>query len=227
MNKDITMEVAAGKVAVASPYNEAFVKRARRLGGEWDGRTKMWVFDERDIDGIKEAVAECYGHYFDAGVELVDIRIACSKVVSGRRKPIYCGPREVARAWGRDSGARLSDGVVQIQGNIDSGGSVKNWRTDCSADSIFEVRDFPRVQLDKIDTDIWTVEIVSESKSEGDEVDEPEISSDVRAERIAAMEKYLDNKPDIDTTRSTIVERLFDIAHGREVEAHEASSAVG
>ena len=209
----IRMEAVDGRVMIYSPYNRLFVTGARKLGGAWDG--KAWKFDERDIDRVKELVGDVYGHYFDEAVEIVDIRITCSESVSGSREPIYCGPREIARAWGRDSGAKLGDGVVQLEGWIDSGGSVKNWRTDCSADSIFEVRDFPRTQLEKIDTAVWSVEIIAEGTADAAKIDTPTIASSVREERIEAMRNYLNTPEAADEhDRGKVLARLFDLAHG-------------
>ena len=211
----IRMEVVDGRVMIYSPYNRAFVTRARKLGGAWDG--KAWAFDERDTDRVKELVGDVYGHYFDGEVEIVDIRITSLESISGRRAPIYFGPREVARAWGRDSGAKLGEGVVQTHGDISSGGSVKNWRTDCSAGSIFEVRDFPKAQLEKADTTVWAVEIIAEGTADAAKIDTPTISQAVREARIEAMRDYL-NSPEAaaEHDRGEVLARLFDLAHGME-----------
>lgn len=214
----IKMEVAGGRVMIYSPYNRAFVARARKLGGSWDSTGKAWKFDERDVERVKSLVADVYGHYFDSDVEIVDVRITSADGIEIYRKPIYCGPREVARAWGRDSGAKLGDGVVQLEGRIMSGGSVKNWQTRCSAGSVFEVRDFPKAQVEKIDRDTWDVEIVSEGKAEGAAIDTPTIPQAVRDARIEAMRDFL-NAPDAEKfehDRAGLLGRLFDLAHGIE-----------
>jgi len=214
----IKMEVAGGHVRIYSPYNQAFVSRARKLGGAWDSTGKAWKFDERDVERVKSLVADVYGHYFDADVEIVDIRITCEEVIEGDRAPIYCGPREVARAWGRDSGAKLGDGVVQLEGRVYSAGSVKNWDTRASAGSVFEVRDYPKSQVENIDREIWDVEIVAEREAEGAEIDTPQIPQAVREARIEAMRDFL-NSPDAkeyEHDRAGMLGRLFDLANGIE-----------
>lgn len=214
----IKMEVAGGRVMIYSPYNRTFVAKAKKLGGKWMAAGKAWTFDERDADRVKALVGDVYGHFFDADVELVDVRITSSEIVEADRKPIYCGPREVARAWGRDSGAKLGAGVVQLEGRVYSGGSVKNWDTRASAGSIFEVRDFPKAQVEKIDREIWNVEIVAARETEGAKIDTPAIPQAVREARIEAMRDFL-NSPearDYEHDRAGMLGRLFDLANGIE-----------
>src|SRR5690606_11812951 len=54
------------------------------------------------------------------------------------------GGRRVARVFGRDWGARLSDGVVVVAGSIGSGGSRKNPRLTVSEGTEIELLDVPR-----------------------------------------------------------------------------------
>ena len=214
----IKMEVAGGRVMIYSPYNRTFVARAKKLGGKWMAAGKAWTFDERDADRVKALVGDVYGHFFDADVELVDVRITCSEIVEADRKPIMCGPREVARAWGRDSGAKLGDGVVQLEGRVYSGGSVKNWDTRASAGSVFEVRDYPKAQVEKIDAETWAVEIVAQREAEGDAIQQPAIPQAVREERIDAMREFLisPSAKEYEHDRDGLLARLFDLANGIE-----------
>lgn len=66
--------------------------------------------------------------------------------------------RIIARATGRDSGARLGDGVVLLSGQFSSGGSVRNWKTTWKAETTIMLRDVPEPVSDGI-CDGW--EIVS------------------------------------------------------------------
>ena len=54
----------------------------------------------------------------------------------------------MARAYGRDSGAKIGEGVVFLEGGASSGGSVKNWYTTIKKGSVFEVRDVPRAKAE-------------------------------------------------------------------------------
>jgi len=50
--------------------------------------------------------------------------------------------RTIACAFGRDSGAKLGDGIIWIYGIKKSGGSVKNWYTEVR-EATFEIQNFP------------------------------------------------------------------------------------
>lgn len=60
------------------------------------------------------------------------------------RAPLTLHGRPLARAFGRDTGANLADGVVVLEGGFTSGGSVKNWTTVSKGGTVVLVRDFPR-----------------------------------------------------------------------------------
>lgn len=190
------------KARLTSPYSPAFVDRARKLGGQWDSRGKVWAFDVRDVDAVKAAVGECYGHYFDP-VPVVAIRITARIDFIGDRKPVYCGPRVVAQAWGRDSGAKLGTGVVCISGDYQSGGSVKNWDTRVSAGSVFELKDYPDAKLRDIDREHWEVDVLT-------------AATDPDAERIAAMRAFMETEKAQGLDRQALLNALFNLAHGKE-----------
>jgi hypothetical protein len=84
--------------------------------------------------------------------------------------------RTIARAWGRDSGAKLGEGVILESGRVYSGGSVKNWRTCATAGSVFLVRGVgihaaKSMAADSPDSSI-EIEIVDEGNSRQALVDE-------------------------------------------------------
>lgn len=66
----------------------------------------------------------------------------------GWQGPVEVAGRTIARAWGRDSGAKLGDGVVKLQGRVGSGGSMKNWETVVDADVV--LHDCPRKVAEKL-----------------------------------------------------------------------------
>jgi len=57
-----------GKIAVSSPYNPNFPRRARELGGTWDGGRLIWLFDARDEDRVRALCEEVYGPGFKEAV---------------------------------------------------------------------------------------------------------------------------------------------------------------
>ncbi|GAN46095.1 hypothetical protein ABID82_001607 [Methylobacterium sp. PvP062] len=63
------------------------------------------------------------------------------------RSPVEVAGRLIARAFDRDSGAKLGDGIVLLSGNVTSGGSRANWKTIVSATVV--IHDTPRKVYEK------------------------------------------------------------------------------
>lgn len=139
----VTTTLTDGKLSVQSPYHPDFPKRARKLGGKWDGGSKRWSFDARDEPRVRELCREIYGEDGSADAETCTIRVRYPTQGWADKGALYVAGRQVARAFGRDSGARLGEGVVLFEGDIGSGGSRNNWATVCDKGTVFEVRDVP------------------------------------------------------------------------------------
>ncbi|MGB3452975.1 MAG: hypothetical protein WBA59_04015 [Moheibacter sp.] len=137
------------KIRVKTPYDKAFVERARNLRGTWSKSTSEWVFDDSIEEYLKEALIEVYGTTGEGRVEMVNLLIKDFSDYS-KHQPVILFGRTIARAFGRDSGAKLGDGIVWIDGNYKSGGSVKNWATEIQ-NATFEIQNFPAPRLEKKD----------------------------------------------------------------------------
>lgn len=142
----IHTRIENGKVFVTSPYNLCFVSKARNLQGRWDNGA--WVFPEAIADHVKNAVRDCYG------VDGTSEYETCILLVRGYRGHQYTGGvelfgRPIAKAFGRDSGAKLSEGIIMLEGSAESGGSVKNWST--VVNGTFEIHGYPVAALERED----------------------------------------------------------------------------
>jgi len=144
MDYQVKVTTTDQRVSVQSAYIPELPAKAKRLGGKWDGFS--WSFDIRDLDRVRDLYLTLYGDFNGEGSgETVSVRV----VVAGSewaeyRSSLFFAGRMVARARGRDSGAILGDGVVVLSGGFRSGGSVKNWRTEATGGTVFEVRDIPK-----------------------------------------------------------------------------------
>lgn len=132
-------------IAVEAPYNTVFVEAARKLGGKWT--PPVWRFDAADAERVRNACLHAYG---DDGekTDQVTLRMTIHPT-TGEESRVYCDSlkihgRPLVRAYDRDGGARLCDGVVLLSGHVTSGGSRKNWATVVAGKSVLLVRDFPR-----------------------------------------------------------------------------------
>ena len=120
-----------GMIRIFTPYNPDFVKKIKCA--------------ETEIDTIREYMMDVYGETDlpDDG-EKVTVRATFPNGAWELTGPIVVFGREIARAWGRDSGAQVGSDVTLISGKVDSGGSRANWRTEIEEGSVFKIRKIHR-----------------------------------------------------------------------------------
>lgn len=144
MSQSIQLTIEGDKVKVVTPYNEAFVAKCRNLRGKFSNGA--WYFDDSIIDYVREAMLEFYGTTGETTYENCTLLVIDFSSCVGRGPVVLFG-RTIAKAFGRDTGARLGDDIVFISGKYDSSGSVKNWSTDIR-NAIFEIHKFPVPSLE-------------------------------------------------------------------------------
>ncbi|HRR40482.1 MAG TPA: hypothetical protein P5244_04545 [Syntrophales bacterium] len=144
---DINVQVKEGKIIVTSPYNADFVDRAKRLGGRW--QSPSWVFDIRDEQAVRNLCRTIYGTDGQSIPDVVTIRATLDSSKRAYQGPITLFGRVVARAFGRDSGARLGEGVILVSGRFFSGGSRMNWYTEVKDGTVVRIHDIPRAAAEK------------------------------------------------------------------------------
>lgn len=180
------------RAAIKSPYNPDFVSRIKKMGGKWDRSNKVWTVDERDIDAVRAVMREIYG-MDDMPADLVSVRVKVLSDVDSYRAPVTMFGRTIATAFGRDSGARLGDGVVFTTGNATSSGSMKNWYTTIETDSEIILHDIPRAAVDSgIDVPEGIEYEIIESPANGRR-EKLEKEKACLLARLAEIEKELDS----------------------------------
>lgn len=133
-----------GKISVETPYNPEFVRRIKKAGGKWNPGTKTWELDERSIESVRAIMREVYG-MDDLPQELITVKVMVGDdTISKHTGPIVIFGRTIASAFGRDSGAKVGEGVSFEKGTCRSGGSMKNWYTIIEAGSVLTIYDVPR-----------------------------------------------------------------------------------
>ena len=113
-------------------YNEWLVASCRKLGGKWDSEASTWVFSPL----VEQEVDELDRLYND---DMVTVDIEAVEALYGSCSPVMFMGYTIARAFGRDSGAKLGDQVMMLEGSITSGGSAKNWTTVITKGSRFRL----------------------------------------------------------------------------------------
>lgn len=139
---DVALKVEGDTIRVWSPYNPTMVKRARGLAGSFEGGT--WRFATRHEEQVRELLRDIYGTD-GTPTPRVTVRFpATSDLLKELTHGTYSAfGRPIARAWGRDSGAKLMGGVVCLEGGFYSGGSMKNWEIYVRNGTVIEMVDVP------------------------------------------------------------------------------------
>ncbi len=113
-------------------FNSNLVNACKKLGGKWDKGESAWIFSAIIEDKVEE-LDVLYNS------EHITVEITAKNRMEWRTESVDFLGYTIARAYGRDTGAKLGDGVSQIEGKIDSAGSMKNWTTVVTIGSIFRL----------------------------------------------------------------------------------------
>lgn len=138
----VSIQTNGGQMSVVAPYNCKFVAQAKNWGGRWN--PPAWVFRPQEESRVRALCVDLYGEDGHGAVDTVTLRIEWTQSGSISQEPIMANGRTIARATGRDSGARMGESIILLSGGFSSGGSVKNWTTTVDAGTVVLVRDFPR-----------------------------------------------------------------------------------
>lgn len=140
----VSITESNGALHVASPYHPDFPSRAKKLGGRWDGARKVWTFDARDLERVAELCRDVFGtDGREPDGPAVTLRVTFPKADDTYEKACFVAGRQVARAYDRDGGATLGEGVITLEGGFGSAGSRKNPTLCVKAGTVIEVRDVP------------------------------------------------------------------------------------
>lgn len=134
-------------------YNKILVDKCKKLGGKWDAEEKSWIFPKIVENDVEELDA-----LFNDNI--VDIEITAKEMVCRNTDAISIFGYTICRAFGRDSGAKLADNVSMVKGVINSGGSVKNWKTIINEGSVFRLA-VSKNLVEKIVDEEWDIKILN------------------------------------------------------------------
>ena len=142
------IEINGTKALVYTPYNKDFVAQIKGIGNaRWDSAKRAWSVPAECVDQVREIMEAVYGESDVSGCRKVSVRLTFTKRVYEYCEPVTILGKTIAKAWGRDSGARPGDDVVFVSGKPDSGGSAKNWLSVVPEDSVVVLHNVPEVKL--------------------------------------------------------------------------------
>jgi hypothetical protein len=150
-----------------TPYNPYFVADLKKSipngSKKWDAENRVWIIEGNCEKTLNNLLAKHYN--YQIGSKNIKIKLTALKDDYEYCDSVRVAGFPIARAWGRDSGARVCENVVLISGSIKSGGSMKNWCTKVAAGAVFEMT-IPESAVENIDKEIWKVEIISKEEKQ-------------------------------------------------------------
>lgn len=141
--------VKEGKAYVETPYNKEFVSKIKQIGGaRWNASSRCWMVPEAEVDTVRTYMREVFGETdLPDDAERVTVEVTFLEETADWDGEIALFGRQICRAFGRDSGARVGEGVTLIDGKIGSGGSRANWTVWIGEGAKFRIRNLPRKAL--------------------------------------------------------------------------------
>lgn len=155
----IKIKTVGKKVQVVSPYHPNWPKKAKNLGGRYDG--SAWEFDVRDEERVRALCREIYGTD-GSSVDLVTVQIDMDKAHGASGKSWFRFGREILSRTGRDVDVRLGHGVVLLAGGFKASGGSARYPAidDPKPGTVLEVRDVPRALVEGDDLEIVDEELI-------------------------------------------------------------------
>ncbi|MBC7340936.1 MAG: hypothetical protein H5U02_00520 [Clostridia bacterium] len=172
MANGITVKVKKDNrgVVVSAPYIPEFPPDAKARGGRWDPAEKVWIFDPRDEEAVRELLRKHYGTDGDDAPVLVGIRVELDQLGVGGKRIWHFAGRLIAERPGRDSQVRFGPGVVVVEGGFGkSGGSHKHPALSHFPGTVIEIRDVPLPLAERLAAEKPGVSIVQQRPADAQE----------------------------------------------------------
>lgn len=136
----IKVEIENEKANVYTPYNSDFVKAIKGIGGaRWNRDKRAWSIPAESVNVAREIMERIYGESDITTGKMITLRIKAKESMDAWHDGIYAFGVSLAHASGRDSGARVGENAMLVEGSIDSSGSAKNWTTYVSEGTVFQI----------------------------------------------------------------------------------------
>ena len=161
-----------GQAEVYTPYNKEFIERLKKSIGSarWNPGKNCWSVPERSADLVRDIMRSVYGETDNEPGEHVDVKVTFGRDDWAECKPYVLFAKTIATAYGRDSGAKVGEGVELITGEFTSGGSRNKWKTMVEEGTVIIIRDVCKTLVDAWDNEDITVEIIGEAAKDKKEL---------------------------------------------------------
>jgi hypothetical protein len=164
MNLSIT-NLNDATLLICIEYWPQAVYKIKQLGqAKWDSTLKGWRVSTDYKDEVKKILLDYYGTDGSFSEKRVTIELLANQDIKTPQKPVLFAGKAVAQAFHRDSGARVGQNVALIEGDINSGGSSKNWETIVEKGSRFKLMHVNEQLLSFENDKLFSYKIIDSNK---------------------------------------------------------------
>lgn len=184
---EIRVEIKNGKANLYTPYNADFVKAVKTMGGaRWDSTSRCWTISEDMLPQARKIMMYVYGYTDEKQGETITVKATFAKDVWEECDSVVILGKTVARAYGRDTGAKPGEDVLFLEGAPTSGGSARHWCSIVPAGSVVTLYHVSKAlyeaKKDSLPEGV-TVEVIEEGKKE-EKKEEEAMSAEELAEKV-------------------------------------------
>lgn len=143
------IQIENGLAYVHTPYHPNFIEKIKRCSSaKWDAARQAWQVTADLVPVVRKLMIDVFGECdIPAEGKRFDVQLSFHTGVSATCEGVYFFGKCLARASGRDSGARPGDGVCYIEGGCCSGGSMKYWCSQVKEGSVVMLYDIPETLI--------------------------------------------------------------------------------
>lgn len=135
------IKITGDTAQIYTPYNADFVAALKNgVGGaRWNASSRCWTVPAATVNAVREIMRRVYGRDDQTAGKTVRVRLHFDVNICETRAPVTIFGHCIARAFGRDSGAKPGEGVIYLEGGCTSGGSRSNWDSIVEKGSVVEL----------------------------------------------------------------------------------------
>lgn len=205
---DIKVTIKDGKANLYTPYNADFVKAVKALGGaRWNASSRCWTISEDMLPQARKIMMDVYGYTDEEQAETITVKATFAKDVYEECDSVVILGKTVARAYGRDTGAKPGEDVLLQEGVLASGGSRANWRSIVRAGSVVTLYNVSRTLYDAKKDSLpegVSVEIIEDESKKEEKKEQAALSEEALSEKVERAMKG--EKPEyIDVAKKEIM----------------------
>ena len=177
-----------GKIEIYTPYNPEFVKEMHKIGSaKWDGSKKAWTADTDAEDIVRNVLKDIYGYEEGKVEDTVTVTVKALVDSYAERDAIRLFGKMIARAFGRDSGAKIGEDVTIVNGKFTSSGSARYWETCVEKGTEFIVKNVSKAMLERENNAAFEILSVSDTQSEDEKLKKLQAQKEELEKKLAEI----------------------------------------